>query len=156
MFDQPDERRNTPLRRRLVLLPFSWAGITRHDLAPLTHSDTGLPCTVWTVPFPAACASFLRIATHERDNNSVIRMLYLGHVANVVAYQLFDMSYEGAYMELPSDDEPLSGKEVLEMERAVEQIRGWTWRSEEEWMGEALVQVVTGKVPYRDLPCGVK
>ncbi|KAM4056552.1 Glycosyl transferase, family 25 [Hirsutella rhossiliensis] len=69
-----------------------------------------------------------------------------------IAYRLFDMSYEGDYVELPSNDEPLSDKELEEMEKALEEIRSWVWRNDEEWMGEALLQVVAGKARYDDLP----
>ncbi|POR33379.1 Uncharacterized protein TPAR_06427 [Tolypocladium paradoxum] len=136
-------------RRRLVLLPLSWTGITRHELAPL--SDTSLPCTVWTVPFPVACAAFLRLAARER-RGSLLRTSILGELANVVGYRRFDMSYEGDYMEFPADDQPLSDKEVFEMENAVREIRSWVLRGDDEWMREALIQVVVGQASYDDLP----
>lgn len=63
------------------------------------------------------------------------------------------MSYEGDYMEFPPDDQPLSEKEVAEMEHAVREIRSWVLNSDEEWMTEALVDVVvTGKACYHNLP----
>ncbi|PNY22836.1 Uncharacterized protein TCAP_07056 [Tolypocladium capitatum] len=69
-----DEPLNSSFRRRrLVVLPLSWTGITRNELAPL--SDTGLPCTVWTVPFPVACAAFLRLAARERRGSPLRRSL---------------------------------------------------------------------------------
>lgn len=136
-------------RRRLVLLPLSWTGIARHELAPL--SDTGLPCTVWTVPIPVACAAFLRIATRER-RGARLRESMLGELSGVIAYGLFDMSYEGDYMEFPANGEPLTDKEVLEMENAVREIKSWVFRDDDEWMSEALIQIVQGKARYHDLP----
>lgn len=55
------------------------------------------------------------------------------------------MSYEENYMEFPPDDQPHSEKEVAEMEHAVREIRSQVFRGDEEWMTEALVDVVTRK-----------
>ncbi|KAH6971538.1 hypothetical protein BKA56DRAFT_621265 [Ilyonectria sp. MPI-CAGE-AT-0026] len=118
---------------------------------PLSQSDTELPCIVWTVPFPVACVTFLRIADGEargRWNRTDI----LGHLSSVIAYGLFDMSYEGDYMVFPPNGQSLSEKEVAEMEHAVREIRSQVFRSDEEWMKEALVDVVTAQARYQNLP----
>jgi hypothetical protein len=72
----------------------------------------------------------------------------------LIGYGLFDMSYEGDYMEFPANEEPLSDQEILEIESAVAEMNKWAFRSDEEWIREILIQIVTGKKSYDDLPFG--
>lgn len=132
----------------------SWAGITRDELIPISAkegSQPTLPYTVWTVPLPAACAAFMHIATGER-RGSLLRAGLIEGLGSVITHSLFDMSYEGHYMELPPDDQPLSEKEILEIENAVAEMNRWVLRNDQEWSREILIQMVTGKKRYRDLP----
>ena len=62
------------------------------------------------------------------------------------------MSYEGDYMEFKPDDEPETEAEQLERKRAVDEIRQWSWRDAESWIGDALVAIIGGKARYEDLP----
>jgi hypothetical protein len=77
------------------------------------------------------------------------RQIYL---CKVITYGLFDMSYEGDYMEFKADDKPETEAEQLKRENAVDEIRRWSWRLDEIWIGEALV-AIAGKAKYEDPPC---
>lgn len=70
----------------------------------------------------------------------------------MITYGLFDMSYDGDYMDIPPNEQPLSDEEKLEINNAVEEMRRWTFRTDEEWMREFLIQIVTGSKTYDDLP----
>ena len=41
----------------------------------------------------------------------------------------------------------------MERERAVDEIKRWSWRDDECWIGDALVAIVAGQAKYEDLPC---
>jgi len=59
-------------------------------------------------------------------------------------------------MEFKPDDEPETEAEKLEREKAVDEIRQWSWRDEESWIGDLLVAIVAGKAKYEDLPYSTK
>jgi hypothetical protein len=88
----------------------------------------------------------------REHRGSFLRQKLISDLSNVLAYGLFDMSYEGDYMEFKADDEPETEAEKLERERAVDEIRRWSWRDDEIWIGDALVAMVAGKARYQDLP----
>jgi hypothetical protein len=143
-----------PPRRRLVFLPISWTGITPDELVPISVKDSSqptLPSSVWTVPLPTACAAFVRIAAREK-RGSLLRTKIIERLASVIGYGLFDMSYEGDYMEFLPNDQPLSDQEKLEIENALVEMNKWDFRKEEEWIRDILIQIVTGKKTYDDLP----
>lgn len=150
-------RRDGPPRRRLVFLPLSWTGISREEVVPISGTDvvqqiTSRPSTVHTVPLPAACAALVRIVARER-RGSLHRTDIIEGLCSVITYGLFDMSYDGDYMDIPPNEQPLSDEEKLEINNAVEEMRRWTFRTDEEWMRELLIQIVTGSKTYDDLPC---
>jgi hypothetical protein len=62
------------------------------------------------------------------------------------------MSYEGDYTEFKADDEPEMEAERLERERAVDEIKQWSWRDDECRIGNALVTIVAGQAKYGYLP----
>ncbi|KAK3375737.1 hypothetical protein B0T24DRAFT_616958 [Lasiosphaeria ovina] len=144
-----------PPRRRLVFLPMSWTGITSDEVVPILVDDglqPALPPSAWTVPLPAACAAFARIAAREK-RTSPVRNGVIEQLSSVIGYSLFDMSYEGDYMEDLPNDQPLSEDEKLEIERAVKEIKSWKLRKDEEWIKDILVDIYTGKKTFSDLPC---
>ena len=55
-------------------------------------------------------------------------------------------------MEFKADDGPETEAERLERERAVNEIKRWSWRDDECWIGDALVAIVAGQAKYEDLP----
>ncbi|KAI1376607.1 hypothetical protein F4677DRAFT_83469 [Hypoxylon crocopeplum] len=136
---------------RLVLLPSSWAGISHHEAIRLTAPENSLPCTVYTVPVSVACAAFVRIISREKGG-SALRRATIHELCGVITYRYFDMSYEGDYREIVPDDQPLSEKEVLEIENAIKELEGWEMKEGEEWIRSQLIQVITGKISYENLP----
>ena len=142
---------------RLILLPLSWTGLGSDDLypIPITGDGPSSPGNVLTVSRAATCATLVRMAAREPRGNSLRRKL-ITDLSIILTYGLFDMSYEGDYMEFKPDDEPETEAEQLEMERAVDEIRQWSWRDEESWIGDLLVAIVAGKAKYEDLPYSTK
>ncbi|KAK1597935.1 uncharacterized protein LY79DRAFT_539582 [Colletotrichum navitas] len=151
---------------KFILVPLSWTGIEKDELTIIATSERLLPCTIWTVPLPALCAAYLRIIVRE-SKGSRVRVMAIADLAGVIAYSMFDMSYPGDYMETPEDrvndeavgsredDEDaaaLAEKEALEMKDALNNIRGWHFRKNEDWNRETLIRLVSGKLRYEDLP----
>lgn len=144
-----------PPRRRLVFLPMSWTGITPDELVPISAQDASqptLPSSVQTMPLPIACTALVRIAAREK-RGSPLHEGVIERLSSIIGYSLFDMSYEGDYMEFPPNDQPLSDQETLEIQNAVVEMNKWVFREDEEWIREILVQIVSGKKDYVDLPC---
>ncbi|KAK4234916.1 hypothetical protein C8A03DRAFT_37255 [Achaetomium macrosporum] len=115
------------------------------ELVPITVEDVlepRLPRSIQKVPLPAACAAFARIAALEK-RTSPVRCGIIEHLFSVVGYSLFDMSYEGHYMQFLPNDPPLFNEEKLEIERAVKEIKGWRFRKVEEWIRDLLVDIYT-------------
>lgn len=141
------------LSRRLILLPLSWTGLNSDGLSPIpmTRDAPPSPGNVLTVSRAATCAAFVRMAAREHRGSHVRRKL-ISDLSKVLTYSLFDMTYEGDYMEFKADDEPETEAERLERERAVDEINRWRWRDDESWIGDALVAIVAGKGKYEDLP----
>ncbi|KAF6809916.1 hypothetical protein CSOJ01_06625, partial [Colletotrichum sojae] len=130
---------------RFILVPLSWTGIERDELTAITTTNRSLPCTIWT---------------------SRVRLIAEGDLANIIAYSMFDLSYEGNYMDdeavgIWEDDEDeavlakraeKAKKAALEMEDALNNIRGWHFRTNEKWTRDTLIQLVFGKIDYEKLP----
>ncbi|KAK0727587.1 hypothetical protein B0T26DRAFT_672232 [Lasiosphaeria miniovina] len=80
--------------------------ISCDELVPIMV-DNGLqptlPNTVRTVPLPVACAAFVRMAAREK-RASRLRTRIFEQLSSVITHSLFDMSYEGDYMEFPPND----------------------------------------------------
>ncbi len=145
---------------RLILLPLSWTGIGLDDLCPIPITGDGpssdsSPGNVLTVSRAATCAALVRMAAREPRGSS-LRQKLITDLSVILTYSLFDMSYEGDYMEFKPDDEPETESEKLEREKAVDEIRQWSWRDEESWIGDLLVAIVAGKAKYEDLPYNTK
>ena len=138
---------------RLILLPLSWTGLNLNELYPIpkTNSTPQSPCNVLTLSRATACATFVRMAAREHRGSN-LRRIFILDLAKVLTYGLFDMSYEGDYMEFKANDEPETKAEQLERERAVDEIKRWSWRDDECWIGDVLVAIVAGQAKYEDLP----
>jgi hypothetical protein len=131
----------------------SWTGLNPDELypIPMTGATPPSPCKALTVHRAAACAAFVRMAAREQ-RGSYLREKLISDLSKVLTYGLFDMTYEGDCMELKADDEPDTEAERLEREGAVDEIKRWSWRDDELWIGDALVAIVSGRAKYEDLP----
>ncbi|KAF5558907.1 hypothetical protein FPHYL_7248 [Fusarium phyllophilum] len=142
---------------KFILVPISWTGIQQKELVPVDSAT--LPCPLWTVPMPALCAAYLRILTQE-ETGIMVRAMGNADLSGIVAYSMFDMSYEGDYMPTPEDLEHLDAaekermaeKDALEMENALCSIKQWKFTEETEWARDMMLQLVSGKLSYDDLP----
>jgi hypothetical protein len=142
---------------KFILVPISWAGIQQKELVAVDLAT--LPCPLLTVPVPAFCAAYLRIIMRE-NAGSTVRSIAKADLASVIGYSMFDMSYEGDYIPTPEDLEHLDAVEkkkmaendALEMENALSSIRQWQFMEETEWARDMMLQLVSGKLPYDDLP----
>lgn len=123
----------------------SWTGITRDDVVPIAAEGS--------YPPTATCAALVRIVARER-RGSLLRTDIIEGLAGVIGYSFFDMSYEGSYMEILPNDQPLSDQEVLEIDNAIAEMKKWAMRKNEEWIREILIQIMAGKKSYDDLPYG--
>ncbi|KAF5586360.1 hypothetical protein FPCIR_7970 [Fusarium pseudocircinatum] len=140
-----------------ILVPISWTGIQQKELVPVDSAT--LPCPLWTVPTPALCAAYLRILTQE-ETGTMVRAMGNADLSGIVAYSMFDMSYEGDYMPTPEDLEHLGAaekermaeKDALAMENALSSIKQWKFTEETEWARDVMLQLVSGKLSYDDLP----
>jgi len=132
---------------RLVLVPMSYTGLTMEDVVPISDRST---LANYTVPLPAACAALIRLVIKERQS-ACLREGYLDQLAGVIGYSLFNMNYEGDYLDIPGNDVPLSSEEIVEIDNAVRQIRGWEFRQGEEWMRDLLVCIISGEAKYEDI-----
>ncbi|KAF5602204.1 uncharacterized protein FSUBG_7879 [Fusarium subglutinans] len=141
---------------KFILVPISWTGIQQKELVPLDSAT--LPCPLWTVPMPAICAAYLRILMRP-DIQTMVRAMANADLSGIVAYSMFDMSYEGDYMPTPEDLEHLDAaekermaeKDALEMENALCSIKQWQFTEETEWARDMMLQLVSGKLSYDDL-----
>jgi hypothetical protein len=84
---------------------------------------------------------------------STISLIADADLAGVIAYSMFDMSYEGSHMPAPGDDdyEEDEEKDALEMEKAIETIKKWNFTEGTEWARDIMVQLVSGRLKYESL-----
>ncbi|KAL7786375.1 hypothetical protein V8C37DRAFT_392132 [Trichoderma ceciliae] len=140
--------------RRLVLLPMSWSGLNFHDLEPIEIQYSGMPghtYSIWTVPLAAACTAMVRLICAETRTSS-LRQRLKADLANLLAYNFCDTSYEGDYEEIIGNEVPLSESELLEIENAVAKIKSWEMRDGEEWIRENLIKLVSCTMTEDQLP----
>ncbi|KAF5551291.1 hypothetical protein FMEXI_3409 [Fusarium mexicanum] len=131
---------------KFILVPISWTGIQQKELVPVDSAT--LPCPLWTVPMPALCAAYLRILIRA-DIPTLVRAMANADLSGIIAYSLFDMSYEGDYMPTPEDLEHLDAaekermaeKDALEMENALSSIKQWQFTEETEWARDIMLQL---------------
>lgn len=96
----------------------------------------------------------------------MVRVMAIADLSSVIAYSMFDMTYEGSYMSCPEDDMDEAGdiltdgekekraeKEALEMENALNSIREWHLTPDTEWARDVLIRLVSGALQYELLPC---
>jgi hypothetical protein len=145
----PADPYNTLKLHRLVFLPMiAWTGLRPDELIRLSPE---LPWSVWTVPLPAWCVAVVRMISREQRGGNIRAGLILA-LSSVLCYNFFDNSYEGDWMEIASNDTPLSEKEIAEIENAVATVTKWELRPEDDWVRQNLLDLVAGKMEYTSLP----
>lgn len=86
----------------------------------------------------------------------------ISDLSGVIAYSMFDMSYEGSYMPTPEDEfdavgnridrEAQAEKDALEMENALKSIQNWHFTQETEWARDMMLGLVSRRLRYELLP----
>ncbi|KAL7818455.1 hypothetical protein V8C26DRAFT_43074 [Trichoderma gracile] len=140
--------------RRLVFLPLSWSGLDFHELELIEIRYSSMPghtFKIWTVPLAAACTALVRLICAEPRSSS-LRDGLQAHLANLLAYNFFDTSYEGDYEEVIGNEVPLSESELVEIDNAVAKIKSWEMRDGEEWIRENLIKLVSCAMTGDQLP----
>ncbi|KAF5635917.1 hypothetical protein F52700_5230 [Fusarium sp. NRRL 52700] len=146
---------------KFILVPISWTGIQRKELVPV--DSAALPCPLWTVPMPAVCAAYLRILM-QADIGIMVRAMANADLSGIIAYSMFDMSYEGDYMPTPEDLEHLDAvekqrmaeKDALEMENALSSIKQWQFTEEAEWARDMMLHQYIAPLNMTPLPTKLK
>lgn len=150
-------------RKWLVFAPLSWTGIQSDEILPRdqisfeprTPRWGPPPCRpsfVKTISIGSLACALIRIASRYR-RGCTLRYSPLRGLSTLIGYCLFDMSYEGSYMDIPGNDVPLSDQEKADMEVAAADIQAWKFREDEVWMQDFLIQAVRGEKRYQDMPC---
>lgn len=78
-----------------MLVPLSWTGIKQEELTAIDSTSSMPLCTTLTVPLPSFCAAYLRIIMQE-EAGSMVRVMEIADLSSVIAYSMFDMTYEGS------------------------------------------------------------
>ncbi|SJL07396.1 uncharacterized protein ARMOST_10743 [Armillaria ostoyae] len=134
--------------RFILLYPSSFCSFSPSELEsvnqPLFGSDKfSVPLNVPTVS--ATYASLVRTAAVYKRNDPARKTL-LGELAQLALYNLYDGDYGKG-----SEDEVDQEEIKRDIQQAVAVVRGWTWNADEEWIGDALVEVVATSA-YDNLP----
>ncbi|KAF2395891.1 hypothetical protein EJ06DRAFT_484483 [Trichodelitschia bisporula] len=147
------------LNQRLVFAPLSWTGLTLDETVPIPPKDKdpsrlvihNVPPYSRTVPLQATCTALARMAARE-DRRSRLRGKFTESLGSVMVETLFDTSYEGDYAVTLPNEVLLSEKEVAEIENAIKTVKGWTFRSGEEWIGRYICQAIRNEREWNQLP----
>ncbi|KAK0449197.1 hypothetical protein EV421DRAFT_1780524 [Armillaria borealis] len=138
-----------PLYARFILLyPSSFCHFSPSELEsvdqPLFGSDKlSVPLNVPTVS--ATYASLVRTAAVYKRSDPARKTL-LSELAQLALYNLYDGDYGKGF-----EDEDEDEDDEREIQQAVAVVRGWTWNAGEEWIGDALAEVVATSA-YGNLP----
>ncbi|MCJ1263116.1 hypothetical protein MMC22_002986 [Lobaria immixta] len=138
--------------QRVNLYPGSFAGFRADELSkvPLDLGyDDAMPVSVFTTrPAPLA-ACFVRLISRVHFTDPMSRHLKYD-LSRLLAYNLFDMSYEGDYMVFGEE----SQEDIdIEINRGLGLFRKWEgWRDDEMWIADALEAIIQGKGKYEYLP----
>jgi len=123
---------------RTYVFPLLWSGITLDE----TSAIPGSPSNIRTLPLSTFTIASVRILRRDYRDLYLKNDIYCD-ITDAVVYNLFDMSYEGDVMEIPDNDVPLSKDEVREIEQASATIRGWKLERGDEWIKEAVIDLIT-------------
>lgn len=142
--------------QHMVLYPISFSTLSRTELEEKKpyHIDPSLCLFILVPSEPSVYASILRMMLRYPRYGST-RTILASDLSELIGYHLMDL--QGGFVD-PYDD---AQWEILEVDRrirdAIATVRRWNedsvWREGEEWIGDALVKVVSGAGKIEDLPC---
>jgi hypothetical protein len=134
---------------RVNLFPASFAGFRANELhhVPMNLEDSLPPVYVLTTTPACLAACFVRIIARSTSPTS---SFFQTRLCTVLTYNLFDMSYEGDYMDFEEENQEEIDREI---KAGLELFRKWEgWREDEMWIADALEAIIQGKGHYRYLP----
>ncbi|KAK0188144.1 hypothetical protein F5146DRAFT_1062188 [Armillaria mellea] len=135
--------------RFILLYPSSFCPFSPSELESVNQQLFGsdklsVPLNVPTVS--ATYAFLVRTAAMYKRSDPARKTL-LSELAQLALYNLYDGDY-GKGSEVEEEDEEEDEREI---QQAVAVVRGWTWNPGEEWIGDALAEVVATSA-YGNLP----
>ncbi|KAK0201707.1 hypothetical protein DFS33DRAFT_1349394 [Desarmillaria ectypa] len=134
--------------RFILLYPSSFCSFSLSELESVNQPLFGLDFLTVSLNVPTASATYASlvrtVAVYKR--NDATRKTLLSELAQLALYNLYDGDY-GKYSEDEDDDEEVE----REIQQAVAVVHGWTWNADEEWIGDALAEVVATSA-YDELP----
>jgi hypothetical protein len=137
--------------RFLHLFPASFASFTPSELYPAPNcASSSSPILIPRAP--ALYFSLMRIMTRYPRNSPVRRTLGAG-LEMLINYHLLGFSLEDGYVDMDDEERCKELNVDGRMADAIALVRGWSWgESDEEWMGDALVALLSGKGKIALLP----
>ncbi|KAK0487343.1 hypothetical protein IW261DRAFT_1447375 [Armillaria novae-zelandiae] len=135
--------------RFILLYPSSFCPFHPSELETVNHPLFGLDkfSVPLNVPTVSATYAFLVRTAAMYKRSDPARKTLLSELAQLSLYNLYDGDY-GKGSEVEDDDEEDDEREI---QQAVTIVRGWTWNAGEEWIGDALAEVVATSA-YGNLP----
>lgn len=139
----------------LHLFPASFASFIPSELYPAPDhisSSSSLPILIPRAP--ALYSSLIRIMSRY-PRNSPARGNLAAHLAMYINYHLLGYRLEDGH-EDTEDEDCERPKDYGRIADAVSLVRGWIcggeWRAGDEWMGDALVAIISGEGDIKFLP----
>lgn len=137
----------------LHLFPASFASFTPSELYP-APDDTSLPLPILIPRAPALYSCLIRIMSRY-PRNSRARSTLAAQLAMYINYHLLGSRLEDGH-EDTEDEDCERPKDYGHIADAISLVRGWIcgseWRAGDEWMGDALVAIISGEGETRFLP----
>lgn len=133
------------------LYPASYAGFHADELSLISFqmNRASQPVPVYVAKRVPLIACYVRKLSSIRFGDMSRTILHY-NLSSIIAYGLFDMSYEGDYMSLDFSQEEME----TSVASALEQYRKWEgWRDDEIWIADAMEWIIQGKARYEYLPC---
>ncbi|KDQ11381.1 hypothetical protein BOTBODRAFT_46501 [Botryobasidium botryosum FD-172 SS1] len=144
---------STALIQHVIIYPQSFTTLTDDELITTTpnHISSPLCSTILIPPPPVVFASLVRMMLRYTRFDPTLLALQ-SDLSELITYHLLGLA--DGYVDLEDDDEWESKDVDNRIETAVHLIRSWSvdciWREGEEWIGDALAEVVrTGMITRR-------
>lgn len=143
----------------LHLFPASFASFTASELDPApNHTSSSLPILIPRAPALYSC--LIRIMSCY-PRNSRARSTLATQLSMYISYHLLGSRLEDGHMDTEDEgcERPKDYGHIADAD-AIALVRGWIcgceWRAGDEWMGDALVAIISGEGDIRFLPWKAK
>lgn len=134
--------------QHIVLYPFSFSHLDLSGDASQPFQTCSC-ASILVPPITSVYASILRLMTKYPPHCSTMTVLR-SDLSELIGYHLLQL--EGGYVD-SEDDEEWNEKEIdNRLWEASRTVRSLKWEDGEEWMGDALSAIVTGRGTIENLP----